>query len=68
MKDKIRTTSFWLGFSGVIVLIFECVASLCGIDIASEVVESIIISIKFFTLIAPYIAIYCLSLKSFHIS
>lgn len=45
MKNKIKTTSFWLGLSGVIVIILESVSSIIGIDLYPKVVEGIVLSI-----------------------
>jgi uncharacterized membrane protein len=45
MKEKIRTTSFWLGVSGAIVIVIECVASLFNINIMSGVVGDIMLAV-----------------------
>ena len=45
MKEKIKTTSFWLGLGGCIVIIVSCVADLFGLKICAEQIESIIMSI-----------------------
>ena len=45
MKNKLKTTSFWLGLSGVIVIILESVSSIIGIDLYPKVVEGIVLSI-----------------------
>ncbi len=45
MKNKLRTTSFWLGVSGAIVLLLESIAEVFGFSIPSENIENIITSI-----------------------
>lgn len=45
MKEKFKTTSFWLGLCGSIVLILESVSSLLGISLYPQVVETIILSV-----------------------
>lgn len=45
MKNKIRTTSFWLGLSGAIVIILETISSILGLNLYSKEIESIILSI-----------------------
>ncbi|MGN0961063.1 MAG: phage holin [Christensenellales bacterium] len=45
MKEKLKTTSFWLGLSGAVVIILESIAKIFDLNIASETVENIIISI-----------------------
>lgn len=45
MKNKLKTTSFWLGLSGAIVLILECISDIIGLELYSKQVESIILSI-----------------------
>ena len=45
MKDKIKTTSFWLGVGGAIVILIDCISSIFGFSIAPDVVENIIISV-----------------------
>lgn len=45
MKKKIRTTSFWLGLSGAVVILIGAIASIFGIKIQSEVIEDIIMSV-----------------------
>lgn len=45
MKNKIRTTSFWLGLSGAIVIILETVSKVVGLNLYSKEIESIILSI-----------------------
>lgn len=45
MKNKIRTTSFWLGLGGAIVIFLDSIASLFGFSIPSKGVESVITAI-----------------------
>ena len=45
MKNKIRTTSFWLGLGASIVLILECLSQVIGIELYSNDVEGIVTSI-----------------------
>lgn len=46
MKEKIRTTSFWVGISGIVMVVVNCMSSVFGIVVASDVVEAIIVSIS----------------------
>ena len=45
MKDKLRTTTFWLGLSGAIVLVLECLSDIIGLELYSKQVENIVLSI-----------------------
>lgn len=45
MINKLKTTSFWIGLSGAIVLILDCVSSIFNIKLYSQEVQTIIISI-----------------------
>ncbi len=45
MKNKLRTTSFWLGLSGAIVIVLETISNIIGLNLYSKEVESIILSI-----------------------
>ena len=45
MKNKLKTTSFWLGLSGVVVIILESISTIIGIDLYPKVVEGIVLSI-----------------------
>ena len=45
MKKKFRTTTFWLGLSGAIVIVLETISSAFGINLYSKEIESIIMSI-----------------------
>ena len=45
MKEKIKTTSFWLGVCGAIVIIADSITSIFGVSICTENIENIILSI-----------------------
>ena len=45
MKEKLKTTSFWLGLCSSIVLILESVSSLIGISLYPHVIENVILSV-----------------------
>ena len=45
MKSKFRTTTFWLGLCGAIVIILESISGAFGINLYSSAIESIILSI-----------------------
>ena len=45
MKEKLKTTSFWLGLCSSIVLILESVSSLIGISLYPQVIEKVILSV-----------------------
>lgn len=45
MKKKIRTTSFWLGLCGAIVIVLETLSNVLGLNLHSKEVESVILSI-----------------------
>lgn len=45
MKKKFRTTSFWLGLSGAVVIVLETLSNIIGINLHSKEVEAIILSI-----------------------
>ena len=45
MKKKFRTTSFWLGLSGAVVIVLETLSNIIGINLYSKEVEAIILSI-----------------------
>ena len=45
MKDKIKTSSFWLGLGGAVVLCINCLSDLFGVTICEERVEGIIVTI-----------------------
>ena len=45
MKEKLKTTSFWLGVGSSIVIIASCFADLFGLDVCTEQLESIIVSV-----------------------
>ena len=45
MKDRLKTTSFWLGRSGIVVIICEAISNLLNISIVSESVEGVVVAI-----------------------
>lgn len=45
MKDRLKTTSFWLGISGIVVIICEAISNLLNISIVSESVEGVVVAI-----------------------
>lgn len=45
MKQKFRTTTFWLGVSGAIVIILECISDVFGINLYSKEIENIVMGI-----------------------
>lgn len=45
MKNKLKTTSFWLGLSGALVVLISAISRLFGVNISSAIVEDIILSI-----------------------
>ena len=45
MKSKLKTTSFWIGVSGAIVLILDSISSIFNIKLYSQEVQTVIISI-----------------------
>lgn len=45
MKEKLKTTSFWLGLSGACVMIADCIAELFDIKVCSGTIESIILTV-----------------------
>lgn len=45
MKEKIKTTTFWLGVSSAIILIIDCVAELFDFKISSGVIEGILTTV-----------------------
>ena len=45
MKNRIKTTSFWLELSGVIVLLIDAFAGIFNIEIYSGAVQDVILSI-----------------------
>lgn len=45
MKNKIKTTSFWLGIGSSIVIVVSCISDLIGFDIGTSIIESIVVSI-----------------------
>ena len=45
MNQKFKTTTFWLGLCGAIVIVLETISSAFGINLYSKEIESIIMSI-----------------------
>lgn len=45
MKEKLKTTSFWLGLSGACVMIADCIAELFDIEVCTGTIENIILTI-----------------------
>ena len=45
MKDRLKTMSFWLGISGIVVIISEAISNLLNISIVSESVEGVVVAI-----------------------
>ena len=45
MRDKIKTTSFWLGIGSAIIIIISCLSKLFGFEICADQIENVIISI-----------------------
>lgn len=45
MRNKLKTTSFWLGLSAALVIILDTITELLGIKLYSNEVESVILSI-----------------------
>ena len=45
MKEKMRTSSFWLGVGGAIILVLNCVCGIFGFKVCSEQVEGVIVTI-----------------------
>ena len=45
MKEKIKTTSFWLGLSGAFVIIADCISEIFNISMFSDKVNTIVMSV-----------------------
>jgi len=45
MKQKFRTTTFWLGLCGAIVIVLETISNAFSINLYSKEIESVIMSI-----------------------
>lgn len=45
MKEKFKTTSFWLGISGALVIIADCISKIFNINILSGYIDDIVITI-----------------------
>jgi uncharacterized membrane protein len=55
MKNNLKTTSFWVGVSGAIVVILDCLSSILNIKLYSQEVQTIIISICSVLIMVGYI-------------
>lgn len=45
MMQKFKTTTFWLGLCGAIVIVLEAISGAFGINLYSKEIESIVLSI-----------------------
>lgn len=45
MKNKIKTTSFWLGIGGSIIIVISSLSNLFGFEICTDAIENIIVSV-----------------------
>ena len=45
MKNKLKTTSFWLGFIGAVVIILDSLSSILKVKLYSGEVQTILLSI-----------------------
>ena len=45
MKKKLRTTSFWLGVIGAIIIVLESITQVFGVELYSKQVESILLAV-----------------------
>lgn len=45
MQERLKTTSFWIGLSGVLVVIVDSVSEIFNLHIVSEVVECVVLFI-----------------------
>ena len=44
LKNKIKTTSFWLGVGGCVIILLNCLSNLFGIEICADFVEDLVVS------------------------
>ena len=44
LKNKIKTTSFWLGVGGSVIILLNCLSNLFGIEICADFVEDLVVS------------------------
>ena len=45
MQERLKTTSFWIGLSGVLVVIVDSISEIFNLHIVSEVVECVVLFI-----------------------
>ena len=45
MKKKLRTTSFWLGVIGAIIIVLESITQVFGVELYSKQVETILLAV-----------------------
>ena len=45
MKEKIKTTSFWLGVSGAVVVILDTISGILGVKLYSQEIESVLLTL-----------------------
>ena len=45
MKEKLKTTSFWLSIGSSVIIVLSCIADLFGFQICAQEVEHVIVSI-----------------------
>ena len=45
MKEKLKTTSFWLSVGSSVIIVLSCIADLFGFSICAQNVEQVIVSI-----------------------
>ena len=45
MKEKIKTTSFWLGVSGALVIALDTLSGIFGVELYSKEIESIVLTL-----------------------
>lgn len=45
MKNKIKTTSFWLGVGSSIVIALSCLSELFGFEVCTDVVDNIVVCV-----------------------
>jgi uncharacterized membrane protein len=45
MKNKIKSLSFWLELNGVIIILIDTISSIFGVDLYSDKVQDVLLSI-----------------------
>lgn len=45
MKEKLKTTSFWLGIGSCVILIISCLSKIFGFEICEEQIENVVVTI-----------------------